>query len=141
MNNRRHASLAKQLIDKCGGLDEAAGECRVGRSNLSDYQNPHKASTMPADVIHDLEAYCGEPVYSRCLFEARPAEPVAGNALVETHEVVTAATALLPLVMEMVAGKPGARAKFQAAVAKLADEVEDVEAIADATVINLKAAG
>jgi hypothetical protein len=141
MNARKHTRLAKTLIDACGGLEEAASACRLNKSRLSDFQNPNSGSFMPADVIVDLEAYCGEPLYSREIFESRPSEPVAGNALVETHEVVTAASALLPLVMEMVAGKPGARAAFQAAVTKLSEEVEDVEAIADAAAPHLKVAG
>lgn len=141
MNARKHTRLAKQLIDACGGLEEAASACRLNKSRLSDFQNPNSGSFMPADVITDLEAYCGEPVYSREMFEARPAEPIAGNALQETHEVVSAASALLGPVMDMIAGKAGARAAFQAAVAKLADEVEDVEAIADATAVQLKAVG
>ena len=49
MNSRHHARLARQLIDACGGLDEALRECRVGKSALSDYQNPHITAFMPAD--------------------------------------------------------------------------------------------
>lgn len=141
MNNLRHASLARQLIERCGDLDEAARECRVGRSNLSDYQNPHKPPTMPADVIYDLEAYCGEPIYSRQLFEARPAEPCGGDALCETHEVAIAAAALLPLAMDVVTRKPGAIDRYRAAVQRLVDEVDDVEAIANGNVQTLRRAG
>ncbi len=54
MNSRHHARLARQLIDACGGLDEAVRECRVGKSALSDYQNPHITAFMPADVMADL---------------------------------------------------------------------------------------
>lgn len=140
MNNLRHASLARQLIERCGDLDEAARECRVGRSNLSDYQNPHKPLTMPADVIFALEAYCGEPIYSRALFEARPGEPVAGEVLGETHDVAMAAAALLPLAMDVKAGKPGALDRYRSAVAHLVDEVDDVEAIADGNVSFLRGA-
>lgn len=135
---RRHASLARRLIDACGGLDEATAACRVGKSTLSTYQNPAETAFMPADVMADLESYCGEPIYSRALFEARPGDPMAGDALVETHEAVQAATDLLPLALAMRAGKPGARAAYEAAVAKLVDEVDDLEAIAAASGAHLK---
>lgn len=70
MNIRQHKASAKALIAACGGLDEASGACRVGRSSLSNYENVNESATMPADVIADLEAYCGEAVYSTRLASA-----------------------------------------------------------------------
>ena len=130
MNSRQHKRHAKALIEACGGLDEAAAACRVSKTSLSDYQNPCLTSFMPADVMADLEAYCGEPIYSRAIADSRPSEPQAGCVLKETHEAVQAAAARLPLALAMKAGKPGARRAFEDAVAKLADEVDDVEALA-----------
>lgn len=72
MTPREHARLARLLIRACGGLEEAAGACRVGKTSLSNYQNPHLGDFIPADVMADLEEHCGEPIYSRALFEARP---------------------------------------------------------------------
>lgn len=129
MNSRRHARLAHDLIAACGGLEEAAAACRVGKSTLSDYQNACLTAFMPADVICDLEAYCGEAIYSRAMVESRPSEPTRGDVMVETHEAVQAAAALLPLALAMQQGKPGARKAFEDAVAKLQSEVDDVEAL------------
>lgn len=140
MTPRNHARLARRLIDACGGLAEASEACGVSKSVLSTYQNPNEPATMSARVMADLEAYCGEPIYSREIAESRPSAPVAGNALTETHEVVQAAAALLPLAVDMIAGKPGARAAYEAAVAKLVEEVDDVEAIASADVIQMREA-
>ncbi|MDO1560400.1 hypothetical protein Q0812_13275 [Brevundimonas sp. 2R-24] len=140
MNARRHARLARELIDACGGLDEAAAACRVGKSSLSDYQNACLTAFMPADVIADLEGYCGQAIYSATLAEARPSAPIAGDALTETHEVVQAAAALLPLCTDLLAGKPGAVVRFQEAVSKLNAEVDDVEAIADGNVRSIRSA-
>lgn len=133
MNSRRHASLARQLIDACGSLDEAARECRVGKSTLSDYQNVAETATMPADVMADLEAYCGEPIYSSAIADCRPHKPAVADALTETHETVQAAAALLPLAVAMKTGCPKARAAFEVAVDKLVAEVADVQAIANVT--------
>jgi hypothetical protein len=69
MNPREHARLARLLIDACNGLDEAAAACRVSKSKLSDYQNPHSALFMPADVMCDLERYCGRAIYSAAIFD------------------------------------------------------------------------
>lgn len=129
MNSRRHARLAHDLIAACGGLEEAATACRVGKSALSDYQNACLTAFMPADVIADLEAYCGDAIYSRALMESRPSQPVRGDVVVETHDVVLAAAKLLPLALAVKAGTPGAQAAFDAAVANLEAEVDDVEAI------------
>lgn len=70
MNIRQHKAAAKALIAACGGLSEAPGACRVSRSSLSNYENVNEAATMPADVIADLESYCGEAVYSSRLAAA-----------------------------------------------------------------------
>jgi hypothetical protein len=129
MNSRRHARLAHDLIAACGGLEEAALACRVGKSALSDYQNSCLTAFMPADVIVDLEAYCGDALYSRAIMEARPSEPTRGDVMVETHEAVQAAAALLPLALAMQQGRPGSRKAFEDAVAKLQSEVADVEAL------------
>ncbi len=79
MNSREHARLARELIDACGGLDEAVRNCRVSKSVLSGYQNPHHPSTMPADIIACLESYCGRAIYSAALFDQIEAAKPAGN--------------------------------------------------------------
>ena len=72
LSHREHARLARELIDHCGGLEEAAGACRVRKSALSGYQNPEDPSTMPADVMDALEEYAGQgPVYSGAIAERR----------------------------------------------------------------------
>lgn len=73
---RMHALLARKLIAACGGLDEAAGACRLNKSRLSECQTPgEEPAFLPADAVADLEAYCGQPIYSRALVDARPAAP------------------------------------------------------------------
>lgn len=78
ISHREHARLAADLIDACGGLEEAARACRVRKSALSGYQTPHDASTMPADVMADLERHCGQAIYSAVLFDACQPAPVTG---------------------------------------------------------------
>ena len=90
MTPRQHAQLARQLIAACGGLQEAAQACRASDTSLSRYQTPDSGCFMPADVLADLEGYCGQPVYSRALFEARPSASIATDLLKEGCEAAEA---------------------------------------------------
>ena len=130
MTPRQHAKLARALIMACGGLDEAAAACRVGKSSLSDYQLPQIAAFMPADVMADLEAYCGEPIYSRELVAERPFAPVGGCPVKETHDVVQAAAAMLPLADALKSGRPGALDAFNDGMAALTREARECQAVA-----------
>ena len=71
MNRQMHATLARVLIEKCGGLDEALkvlrlrpNRERLPKSMLSNYQNPNATEYMPSDIIDELENCCGEKVLS-----------------------------------------------------------------------------
>lgn len=53
-------AATRRLIKAAGGIDEATHACRVGKSNLSDYQNINKPDLfMPLDVASDLERETG----------------------------------------------------------------------------------
>ena len=80
LSNREHARLARQLIEACGGLEEAASACRVGKSALSSYQSPHEDQFMPADVLDALEVYAGRgPIYSGAISDRRVVVAGASN--------------------------------------------------------------
>lgn len=64
---REHARLAKRLVKACGGGAEAERACGVSDTTLSRYSTG--AAVMPADVIANLENYCGQPIYSGALFD------------------------------------------------------------------------
>ncbi len=91
MNRRAHALAARRLVAACGGLMEAAAACRVGKTQLADYQSAEGVGFMPADVMADLEAYCGAPIYSRVLVEARPAGPDTRDLAREACDAAEAA--------------------------------------------------
>jgi len=56
------------LIEECGGVEAAATITRVGKSQLSDYANPHKPDVViPADVAADLEATTHAPLITAVL--------------------------------------------------------------------------
>ncbi|MGZ3272404.1 MAG: hypothetical protein ACXU82_03610 [Caulobacteraceae bacterium] len=97
MDAMRHAYLARQLVIACGGLDKSAQACRLSRSRLSEIGDPKTLAFMPADVIADLEGYCGEPHYSRALAEERPYAVEAGDLVAEACETTEVASQLQAL--------------------------------------------
>ena len=130
MTPMRHALLARQLIERCGGLCAASEATRLEKSRLSDFQNPNlPQSCMPADVICDLEAMCGEPLYSRALFEARPYRPDAIDAITEACETAETAAELQRLVRtEVAAGRldEAARRRIHKKLEELLSEARSV---------------
>jgi len=88
MNPRVHSRLARNLIKACGGLEESAQACRIGKSQLSNAQNANHDAILPADVIQELESYCGDPLYSRALLEACQAVSGTGDIVGEALDVV-----------------------------------------------------
>lgn len=93
MNSRQHALLARQLIAACGGLNEAPRACRLNRSRLAEFQDPDAGAFMPADVMGDLERYCGEAIYSRALADD-PRAAGDGDLASESAETVEDAALL-----------------------------------------------
>jgi hypothetical protein len=131
---RQHAQWARALIAACGGLEEAAGVCRLSRSHLSRCQDGSVADCLPVDVVADLELYCGQPVYSAALValaESRRVGSVVGQLMDEACDASEAAMALQSLARE--ASKDGIlsereRRALTAAAAKAASELSDVVA-------------
>lgn len=107
MTNARHAQLAGQLFAACGGVTKIVAEkaCRLDKTRLYEFADERADAFMPADVIADLEAWCGEPIYSRGLVEHRPAQVHAENLLNETMEMTEISARLMGLVREATADK------------------------------------
>jgi hypothetical protein len=131
MNRRKHAMLARMLIAACGTLAEAsrATERNISVPQLSDYQSATGESYMPADVIADLELYCGEPIYSRALFETRPECAEARDLVNEACEAAEG-VALLQREVRLAAvdGKitPAERTRLQRRHAEAMQELAEV---------------
>lgn len=96
MSNARHASLVEQLYAACGGVPAIveAKACRLQKTQLYEFADPRAGAYMPADVIVDLEGYCGFPIYSRGMLEHRPSEVEAAELL---HEVLSSTEAVVDL--------------------------------------------
>ncbi|GBR21019.1 hypothetical protein AA105894_2695 [Asaia spathodeae NBRC 105894] len=55
-------TATQAVIRAVGGVDAAASFVRVGRSQLSDYQNRHSPSVVPVDVAIEMDRCAQEPV-------------------------------------------------------------------------------
>lgn len=103
LSHREHARLAEDLIDECGGQAEAAKVCRVGKSTLSTYANPHEAATMPADVIADLEWHCRKAIYSSALADLFAMAPAVGDLAAAACDLTEQTTAVQGVVRRSLA--------------------------------------
>lgn len=128
LNRRQHAELCRLLIAACGGLEESVAHCRVSKTRLADYQAPGGETFMPGDVIADLEAYCGEPVYSRVLVAASPNQAAKADLLSEIFDVSEGAVELQAMARKAKAGGLTERERRDLADlhAKLTGELRDV---------------
>ena len=130
MNGRQHALYARSLIERSGGLAEAAGVCRVSKSVLSAYQTPDSGAFMPMDVVADLEAYCGDPLYSRAVMETRPCGG-RGELLADACQGAEDAIALQALVRRLAAKNRLSPNECDEARKLLARVVEDAGRVRD----------
>lgn len=73
----------RQLIKACGTLEEASraceAECRpYSVPHLSRCQNAEQPDFLPIDIVMCLEAYCGQPIVTAAMAQARPAGDAVG---------------------------------------------------------------
>lgn len=126
----------RQLIDRCGGLEEASRACRetcrpYSVPHLSRCQVPTAPDYLPIDIVLCLEAYCGEPVITGAMAEARPSVVVAGDLRDELSDVVEGGAALTSKWRAMMADNrltPAERSEMEAGLESLAEEVRQAQA-------------
>ncbi|WGM45258.1 hypothetical protein KOAAANKH_00119 [Brevundimonas sp. NIBR10] len=104
----------KALVQACGGLDEAVAACRAAeesgqgraysKAQLSRCCVPTAPDFAPIDIVAVLEDFCGEPIVSRALVEARPAVAGVGDIRDEASEATEAAASLQGAVRRALAG-------------------------------------
>ena len=83
----------KLLIKACGGLEEASAACAescrpYSVPHLSRCQRPDGPDFLPIDIVLCLEAYCGQPIVTAAMAEARPAGDVVGCLRDEVADVI-----------------------------------------------------
>lgn len=98
LTERQLATKTKALLHACGGLEEASKACSetarpYSTAQLSRCQTPGSGCFLPLDIINVLEDYCGKPIISQALFEARPCAAEAQSLLTEASETTESAAA------------------------------------------------
>lgn len=141
LDSKRWLKLkTRQLIDRCGGLEEASRACRetcrpYSVPHLSRCQVPTAPDYLPIDIVLCLEAYCGEPIITGAMAEARPSAVVAGDLRDELTDVITGGSALLTRWRAIMAddhADASERAEMRLGLQALAEEVRQAEAALDA---------
>lgn len=142
--NRWLKMLSRKLIKACGGLDEASAACEAdcrpySVPHLSRAQNPaYPAAYLPVDIVHCLEAYCGEPIVTRALAEARPAVAAVGDLRDEISDVTERSAAIQAKVRAALADgrvdgpeRADLEAAFDAAEREMAEARAALRALSD----------
>lgn len=104
----RIANKSKLLIAQCGGLEEASQACAdltrpYSVAQLSRCQTPGSGCFLPIDIVAALESYCGEPVISKAMVEARPSLPQIADLMTEASETTEAAAGFQSKVRRAIA--------------------------------------
>lgn len=114
-----------ELVARCGGVEAAAGFCRVSKSTLARYYSlgqPDAECFAPVDVVRDLEALVGEPIVTRSL------ATMADHALLRIPSLPARRADLLAILAEASAEHAQLTQKVCAALAD--GKVESAEAAA-----------
>lgn len=133
--------LFDKLVREVGRHDAAAAILKISRQRigqLCDTRNPEMAKEVPTFAhIWALEQELGRSVVFQGLADAiNPCPATADQCPVrETHDVVQAAAAMLPLADALKAQEPGADMAFRDGLERLQREADDCEASANAAVL------
>lgn len=88
MNERRLKLLTRDLIDACGGLAEAAKDCRYDVPRLSRCQTIGQPDFLAIDVVARLELLAGRPIISKALAEEHGDVAASANLMTEGCEAL-----------------------------------------------------
>ncbi|MFZ5871075.1 MAG: hypothetical protein ACOYXW_11190 [Actinomycetota bacterium] len=134
MDAQRHALLAGRLIEACGGLIEAAASCRLEKSQLHRFTDPEAGQFMPADVMAQLEARAGAPLYSLAMAELQAPIGAVEDIRTEAERLTEEAAATQRLVREATEdGKltPRERREIRRQVLRLREQIAELDAATD----------
>ena len=87
MHAKRHALLARLLIEANEGLEKASANCRLSVAQLQRFTDLKHRQFMPADVIADLEDACRRPIYSAAIARKSVAGVQAEDLVIEIQEL------------------------------------------------------
>lgn len=138
--NRKHLKALFKTLVRAVGKQEAAAEFlgispqRV--SQLANIQNDEMAREIPTwEQVWKLETELGRSVVFAGLAQTidPPAVSPTACAMKETHDVVQAAAALLPIASAVKAGEPGALEALMEGMERLKQEAVELRAVANVT--------
>lgn len=78
-----------ELIDRCGGIERAAGICHYGKSTVGRWNDRDDPTLMPIAAIAALEADCGVSVVSTVMLEAAKRVSGADRMIGNPAEIIS----------------------------------------------------
>lgn len=132
MNEQTIAQLTRDLIDECGGLEEASRHCRYSVPQLSRCQTVGSGNFLALDVAIALEAYAKRSIVGRAMLDAQPDQRPVADLNNETGEAVEAIVDCAKVVRMGDRSKPNVRREIRRKLLAAKSELADVEAALDA---------
>ncbi|MDR6182086.1 phage regulatory CII family protein [Asaia bogorensis] len=108
MNLAQIKTATQSVIRAIGGIDAAASFTRVGRSQLSDYQNRQCPCVIPADIAIEFDACAQQPIIlsvmaSQLGYTLLPIDLGEGCAATSMAEVCSTVGATMSATMKALA--------------------------------------
>ncbi len=134
-DHARLKALFSKLVARCGKQDAAAAYLDISRQRVSQLcsANPEHARDLPTwDQVWTLEQACNKSVIFGA-FAAEiepPALAPTGCPIKETHDIVQASAALLPIAAALQAGDAAAFDALMEGVDRLKHEARELRAVA-----------
>lgn len=132
MNEQTIADLTRDLIDACGGLEEASRHCRLKVTQLSRCQTAGSGNFLALDVVIALETYAKQPIISRAMMAHTPDSRRVADLGNETGEAVEAVVECAKVVRMGDRSKPSVRREIRRKIQTARTELADVERALDA---------
>lgn len=124
LSDREHARLARELIEACGGLDEASRATGLSKGQLSRCQQAHYRETLSARTINCLEAYSDRAIYSAAMADAVGVVRAVGELREHACDLTEAASLALGSVRKALSDDGKISPREADAIARAEVEVE-----------------
>ena len=134
-DHARLKALFAKLVKRCGKQDAAAEYLDISRQRVAQLcsANPEHARDIPTwEQVWTLEQACNKSViFATFAAEIDPPAVAPTNCPIkETHDIVQASAALLPIAAALQAGDMGAYDALMEGVDRLKQEARELHAVA-----------
>jgi len=140
-NRKLLKALFRRLVKDAGGVEACGVELGISHqrvSQIANVNNDEMAKELPTwEQVWRLESVIGRSVVFAALADAIKPAPAPANACPtkETHDLVQAAAAMLPLAAALDPADPKTLEAFNAGMARLQKEAAEANAAANVVLL------